>query len=85
MSTIDSLHFTAAVSCLDLILIWILWHGNKITHAVNVTIHCFFFFISEELITWEEVAYPLEKQFTPKNKTKKKKEKKKKAVSENKD
>ena len=32
-----------------------------------------FFYISEELITQQEVAYPLEKQeFTPKNKAKKK-------------
>ena len=47
---------------------------HKITQAVNVTIHCFFFYISEELITQQEVAYPLEKQeVTPKNKTKKKK------------
>ena len=46
---------------------------EDITHAVNVTIHCFFFYISEELITQQEVAYPLEKQeFTPKNKVKKK-------------
>ena len=33
-----------------------------------------YFYISEELITQQEVAYPLEKQeFTPKNKTEKKK------------
>ena len=44
MNTIDSLHLTAAVSCLNIILICILFsHGNKITQAVKVTIHCFFF------------------------------------------
>ena len=33
-----------------------------------------YFYLSEELITQQEVAYPLEKQeFTPKNKTEKKK------------
>ena len=45
MSTIDSLHFAAAVSLLKYnsnlhtTLTW----KHKITQAVNVTIHCFFF------------------------------------------
>ena len=47
---------------------------HKITHAVNVPSYTLLhFYISEEVITQQEVAYPLEKQeFTPKNKTEKK-------------
>ena len=77
MSTIGSLHFTAAASCLNLILIPTAYYSHMETqnHTFckrNYTL-LFFFYISVELITYQEVAYPLEKQeFTPKNKTKKK-------------
>ena len=74
MSTIGSLHFTAAVSCLNLILIPTAYYShmetqNHICCKRNYTL--LFFYILEELITYQEVAYPLEKQeFTPTNKTK---------------
>ena len=75
MSTIGSLHLTAAVSSLILILIPTAYYfhmetQNPTCYKRNYTL--LYFYISEELITLQEVPYPLEKQkFTPKNKTKK--------------
>ena len=82
MSTIVSLHFTAAVSGLNVILIPTAYYSAMETqnHAYcKRSYTLLFFYISEELMTQQEVVYPLEKQeFTPKNKTKKKKNKQKK-------
>ena len=81
MSTIGSLHFTAAVSSLNLTLIptayyFLMETQNHTCCKRNYTL--LYFYISVELIIWQEVAYLLEKQeFTPKNKTKRKKKKKK--------
>ena len=75
MSTIGSLHLTAAVSSLILILIPTAYYfhmetQNPTCYKRNYTL--LYFYISGELITLQEVPYPLEKQeFIPKNKTKK--------------
>ena len=69
------LHFTAAVSSLNLTLIPTAYyfHIETQNHTCckrNCTL--LYFYISEELMTSQEVTYPSEKQgFTPKNKTKK--------------
>ena len=77
MSTIGSLHFTAAVSCLNLILIPTAYYSHMETQnhtCCKRDYTLLFFYISEKLITQQEVAYPLEKrEFTPKSKTKKQK------------
>ena len=86
MSTIVSLHFTAAVSGLNVTLIPTAYYSAMETqnHAYcKLSYTLLFFYISEELMTQQEVAYPLEKQeFTPKNKTKKKQTNKKKRKEE---
>ena len=87
MSTIVSLHFTAAVSGLNVTLIPTAYYSamEAQNHACCKRSYALlFFYISEELMTQQEVAYSLEKQeFTPKNKTKKKTNKQKKKKKRN--